>query len=1400
MWRWLRTSWSRQNKLSIVGIGQATNKVYTVHTSMSSMKKKRALEVFKAGDEKHLCNIAKTLFETGFFNCYLTPQQFNLLQKLLYFKGPNDDDNFAWSSFLNGSLLLRFKEDAGDDSNSNENMYMKPGYPTLRNLNATVRYLLYEKAVDYYFSQNLDETKEFQLLDNAVSDTHLRASFEDKNVENNIVGGVILTDMNNKPKVHNREDDDYDDDDDNDRNDKEDDNYDDDYDDDGVGDGDGDNNSKENRDEDRQSNDANETDRTSKEASKLEAHKSEPQEGLLLDDATKDYVLLVSKEELLKKPLYPSVPELSADEDAIGKMVHPILGTSSAIESSIEKQNELKLIKNSNKIYHNFENDLPNILKKRKLERSDKQLEMSEDIPQKDETGDTDSKQVNKLMTLGGAVNLSLKNLLSRIEENRDKLGATDVELKNLIMDVRKNRSKWANYNKIGQEELYEACEKVVTELRGYTEHSTPFLNRVSKREAPNYYQVIKKPMDLNTVLKKLKVLQYQNKQQFVDDLMLIWQNCLTYNSDPKHFIRIDALAMRKKTLMLIPLIPDITIRDRTVVEREAAEREKEKEKEEGQNVGRTSARGVGHKKAKKGRKGADVESPAASIIDASDSAATPLDDTPAEIKVTGTPMSFTPLNTEQNNTNTPSNLADDDDAMDIDEEDEEDAVNNIDENMAELNAEDVNEDADDLEMSTWKTLTSTTRYKLCNERSKLFKDNKIQPNTEATIRTKSQMYNFCRYLEDESKIVLHRSRKYFDENDDPYLIEYDVAGGVPSIKHQNTNFDSIEESILEKMISDGKTLDDLGPSGYKVKLDGSNSLVLDNISLMQDIRKVCFKINLIRTMQTSQFVHQSQFVAPNYPKIKFEDIDPMSKLATRDLMTEEIASHSLQKSVSAIAMANGFQSTAPSCAVLLTEIAKVYMCNLAKSMKLHLESNSINKMPIKGNKPVTCRDVLQLVLEYNGVEKPDVLYSYYKEHMTKQNRKLIDLKYSLENFLRDLLRPGMQDISETQFSDDSEQFVNGDFSDEIGEDFFGFKELGLDKEFGLLTSNIPLHLLQSKLSYQFNQMNKHMAKRVYEDFEEVEFPKLCKRDIPKQIGILQPFYEDVYIKSKLMYNKQLKKFQTQTLNGETPEEPFHSIDNEEELVLIEDNDLPHKQRNNRPKIPPNGKITQIKKKFIATAFFVEKQDEIECRLESMIKKKESDAQKEMKKKKESEDEQQAANVDGSLELKTNDISSAVNGDGKKEEGKLNFSNSTENLSALDNTTDINKDGLVRTVGAPIEISKTENETAAKELPVNDDDSDEISAGIKSVSADVILGNDNTGVEGKGEEKKLRIDNGMSSIEGQSDDKGTAEVETELRLDKEEEKEEEMDEEMDGDMGDDMDEEIDDEDGSDDEK
>ena len=87
-----------------------------------------------------------------------------------------------------------------------------------------------------------------------------------------------------------------------------------------------------------------------------------------------------------------------------------------------------------------------------------------------------------------GASSLTLKNLIKRIDDQRVMVKANDTELRALISEVRKNRSKWASEDKVGQEELYEAAEKVLNELKAMTEHSGPFLTKVGKKDAPDYH------------------------------------------------------------------------------------------------------------------------------------------------------------------------------------------------------------------------------------------------------------------------------------------------------------------------------------------------------------------------------------------------------------------------------------------------------------------------------------------------------------------------------------------------------------------------------------------------------------------------------------------------------------------------------------------------------------------------------------------------------------------------------------------------------------------------------------------------------------------------------------------------------------------------------------------------
>jgi transcriptional activator SPT7 len=67
--------------------------------------------------------------------------------------------------------------------------------------------------------------------------------------------------------------------------------------------------------------------------------------------------------------------------------------------------------------------------------------------------------------------------------------------------------------------------------------------------------------MDLGTMTKKLKTLVYNSKQEFCNDLELIWNNCLAYNTLPDSIYRTHANLMRSKAITLMKKVPDISIR-----------------------------------------------------------------------------------------------------------------------------------------------------------------------------------------------------------------------------------------------------------------------------------------------------------------------------------------------------------------------------------------------------------------------------------------------------------------------------------------------------------------------------------------------------------------------------------------------------------------------------------------------------------------------------------------------------------------------------------------------------------------------------------------------------------------------------------------------------------------------
>lgn len=51
----------------------------------------------------------------------------------------------------------------------------------------------------------------------------------------------------------------------------------------------------------------------------------------------------------------------------------------------------------------------------------------------------------------------------------------------------------------------------------------------------PDYYTVVKEPMDFGTVKGKLREHQYHNISEFLRDMELVFYNCKLYNGETSH-------------------------------------------------------------------------------------------------------------------------------------------------------------------------------------------------------------------------------------------------------------------------------------------------------------------------------------------------------------------------------------------------------------------------------------------------------------------------------------------------------------------------------------------------------------------------------------------------------------------------------------------------------------------------------------------------------------------------------------------------------------------------------------------------------------------------------------------------------------------------------------------------
>ena len=230
--------------------------------------------------------------------------------------------------------------------------------------------------------------------------------------------------------------------------------------------------------------------------------------------------------------------------------------------------------------------------------------------------------------------------------------------------------------------------------------------------------------------------------------------------------------------------------------------------------------------------------------------------------------------------------------------------------------------------------------------------------------------------------------------------------------------------------------------------------------------------------------MYQNQFQKYDPEPFVEKDIEPHVVSDDGPIMSAAICRAAMQRSVGKIFFNAGFEEYQPSALEAITDLAGDYFIKLARSLADYMQKpkKAVAVTPsgsadskIEWHPKYSMEECVLQSLQDNGVEL-ETLESYVKEDVDRLSGKLGTLHDRMKSHLADLLRPALSADAGPDgvnaFNDGSEQFVGGDFAEDLDEDFFGFKELGLDKEFGLSSLSVPLHLLQNRMHNAYQAQN----------------------------------------------------------------------------------------------------------------------------------------------------------------------------------------------------------------------------------------------------------------------------------------------------------------------------------------
>ncbi|KAH9810605.1 hypothetical protein DFH28DRAFT_985231 [Melampsora americana] len=580
--------------------------------------------------------------------------------------------------------------------------------------------------------------------------------------------------------------------------------------------------------------------------------------------------------------------------------------------------------------------------------------------------------------------------------------------------------------------EFLDTLERITNELR-QDPNATAFLSRVKKADAPDYYDIIKKPMDLGTVLKKVKSGQYKAKGQFIEDLELIWSNCFQYNSFQTHPLRTAAESLKTKANNLLKFVSEPCTTPQT---NSKSTRLPTRPLSTHLRSGQTLLSGIAlaERRWSASERGRVSES----ILD-------PLEDN-KEPKV----------------------------------------------------------------LTRWE-------------------------ERPALVRQCEHMYRFTDWEKPGTWQELKDDSTQCSLQSDLPIPDQDILGDWIEVMDRSLTTCQLPEVPFGAPASINrrkKAKDRDSKSGQPV---GLLEPIATNIKTLWDIKRVHRKISSL--MSGQQVQTRMRGIAMDEDEDEDEEEDDK-------LYSERIAKVNQQipaevyfhlQLVTLLVTHAGFDATHGGALNCLTEIAIQYLSNIGRTLHFFADRFSAT---------LSASEMIQQTLRANGINGLDLLEAYVRDDVEKYGNKLKELFRKVEAGY------GPAGLAGKAF--DGEALVTGEFTNELGEDFFGLRELGLDAELGMSSLRIPSRLFHGQPpdgSELASNKPEVVTKPEPRFVKPMAFVELDRDAIDLQIGLLHEVYR------ARMESKEFELRDDDQVIGRAPK------------VI-------------RPKVPPSGKIP-IKREMV---------------------------------------------------------------------------------------------------------------------------------------------------------------------------------------------------------------------------